>query len=405
MPLANTPARYGPLSRAFHWITVLLIFTLFPLGKVAEGWPYETQSELTTKALLFSTHKTLGILALAVALARILWTLTQSQPHTLHPDRRHERFAAAATHWALYLLLILVPLSGWITHAASTGFAPIWWPLGQGLPLIPNSESLAHNAASLHWALTTLLLLSVLLHIAGALKHALIDHDDTLARMAGTPSITPPPAPHHHALPAMAALAAVTVAAFIALMPGTAPATAPTPEGQSLAPAASAPATQNAWTVTEGTIALTITQMGAEVSGSFPDFTAAITYDPNASGPTKGAATAQIAIPSLQLSSVSAQAQGADFFYSATFPTATYSGPITEAPDGSLTLDGTLTLKGKTAAVPLPFTLTITGDTATATGTTTVDRRNFDIGSSYSDEGTLAFPVTLTISLTATRAD
>ncbi|MGR3839457.1 MAG: cytochrome b, partial [Cognatishimia sp.] len=73
MALTNTAARYGSITKIFHWLTALLIFTAFPLGILAHDAPYDTSNELTRKALLFSLHKTVGILAFVTALLRILW--------------------------------------------------------------------------------------------------------------------------------------------------------------------------------------------------------------------------------------------------------------------------------------------------------------------------------------------
>ena len=59
----------------------------------------------------------------------------------MNADQKLERFAAETVHWVLYGALVIVPLSGWISHAAAAGFAPIWWPFGQGLPLVPKART------------------------------------------------------------------------------------------------------------------------------------------------------------------------------------------------------------------------------------------------------------------------
>ncbi|MBT8474330.1 MAG: cytochrome b/b6 domain-containing protein, partial [Alphaproteobacteria bacterium] len=137
MPLGNTATRYGGVAKTFHWLTALLILTALPLGVIANGAPFETDAEIARKIWLFSLHKTVGVTAFFVALARIAWALTQPKPAALHPDRRFETRLAETVHWLLYASLVLVPLSGWLHHAAATGFAPIWWPFGQTLPFVP----------------------------------------------------------------------------------------------------------------------------------------------------------------------------------------------------------------------------------------------------------------------------
>lgn len=112
----------------FHWLVALMILSNIALGLLADWLPYETQCELQLKARTFSIHKTLGISIFAVALLRIVWALIQPRPRPLHPERTAETFLAETVHWSLYAALIVVPLSGWVQHAASEGFAPIIWP-------------------------------------------------------------------------------------------------------------------------------------------------------------------------------------------------------------------------------------------------------------------------------------
>ena len=58
-----------------------------------------------------------------------------------------------------------------------TGFAPILWPFGQGLPFVPQSETVAQVAGAVHWVFTKVMAAAILLHIAGALKHHFVDRD------------------------------------------------------------------------------------------------------------------------------------------------------------------------------------------------------------------------------------
>ncbi len=208
MSLSNTTSRYGSVTRAFHWLTALLVMTLIPVAMIAYDLPHDTSEQLARKAWLFSLHKTLGITVFFVALLRIGWALLQPKPGPLHPERRAETFVAETAHWLLYGSLVLAPLSGWIHHAATTGFAPIWWPLGQSLPLVPKSESVAALFGGFHWVFGKVMTVTILLHIAGALKHHFIDKDATLRRMTGTKGAIPDlPGAHHSLRPLGAALA------------------------------------------------------------------------------------------------------------------------------------------------------------------------------------------------------
>ena len=396
--MQDTPTRYGTVTKLFHWTTAALILALIPLGLLASYWSSATDSALATKAFLFSLHKTLGVTVFFVALGRILWALGHTKPGPLHPERREETLLAEITHWTLYISLVAVPLSGWIDHAAATGFAPIWWPFGQSLPFVPKDAGVSAAFGGIHVVLTKVLVVAVGLHVAGALKHHFIDEDATLRRMWFGASDAP--AVPRHRTPIAAPLIAV---AFIGIGSGAGAVFLGNEDPQAPA-AASLEAVASDWTVEDGTLAITVIQMGSEVGGQFADWTAAIAFDPQAQG-TAGSVEVKVAIGSLTLGSVTDQAMGPDYFDAERFDTATFTAPIEALPDGTYTADGTLTLKGQEAPVTLPFTLTLDGDTATVHGETTLNRTTWGIGQSMSDESNLGFDVDLTVDLVATRAD
>ncbi len=398
MTLANTTRHYGAVTKTFHWLTALLILTLIPLGIFANDLPYDTSEELARKAWYFSLHKTLGVTVFFVALARIAWALSQPKPGLLHPDRKLESLAAETVHWLLYGSLLLVPLTGWIHHAATEGFAPIWWPLGQNLPMVPESEPLAAVTAGLHIVFERVLAFSVLLHIAGALKHHFIDRDSTLRRMLpGRPAVPDLQSAHHIVLPLIAAV--VIWAGAL----GTGSVLGLYERHGATVQAAALEDVQSEWAVEDGTLSITVTQLGSEVTGSFAGWTAAISFDETVAQGPAGSVDVTISIGSLTLGSVTSQAMGPDFFNAESFPTASFKAAIIAGPEGYLA-DGTLTIRDKTMPVQLPFTLDITDGTAVMQGSTTLDRRDYNIGDSQKDESSLGFSVGVTISLTAREA-
>ena len=395
MPLTNTRETYGSVTKAFHWLTALLILTLIPLGWYADELPYETDAQLALKAWLFSLHKTLGVTAFFVALARILWAVSQKKPGLLNAEKKLESFAAELVHWLLYAALVIVPLSGWISHAAAEGFAPIWWPFGQNLPLVPKSVAVEHFFSAVHGVATKVLIASIALHILGALKHHLIDKDATLLRMlpGRRPRITLPP--QRHSLVPVAAAAAIWLGA-IGVAAGFALSGGETREGVALAEVSSD------WAVEEGSIEITVRQFGNEVTGSFADWTSAITFDETIPTGEVGSVTTTIAIPSLTLGSVTQQAMGADFFDADTHATAVFDAIIRHAADGYEAV-GTLQIKDQVVPLTLPFNLALDGDRAEMRADITLDRRDYNVGSNVSDEKSLAFDVQVAIRLTATR--
>lgn len=400
---ANTSSHYGSVTKTFHWITALLILALIPLGIIANDLPYDTSEALTRKAFLFSLHKTLGVTVFFVALARIAWALSQPKPALLNSEKKAESFLAELVHWLLYGSLVIVPLSGWVHHAATEGFAPIWWPLGQNLPFIPKSEGLADLSAGLHIVFERVLAGSIILHFVGAMKHHFIDKDATLKRMLpGKPDLGALAQAHQStALPIVAALAVWAAALVIGTSLGVfghgdhdhADAVDHSTAIETLA---------SDWVVQEGTLDITVHQLGSDVSGRFADWSASISFDPDIAEGDAGDVEVQIAIGSLTLGSVTADAMTADFFDAANFPTATITGDVM-VQDGAHTLEGDITIKGTTAPLSLPFDLALDGDLATVSGQTTLDRRDFKVGATMTDESTVKFPVIVDLALTAQR--
>ena len=402
MPAQNTATSFGSVTRTLHWLTALLILTAIPLGLIANQLPADAAS-MATKVQLFSIHKTLGLAAFLIGLARILWALSQRHPAPMHPNRRTDLSLAAAIHWLLYISLVAVPLTGWIHHAALAGFAPILWPFGQDLPFVAKSETTATIFGAAHWVFTKLLAASILLHIAGALKHHFIDKDATLRRMLlGTSAPATPKHPARSKAPFAAALLAYLagVGLTYAMLP-PAPEAAPGPV--TAESTAAEPATHGNWSVSEGSLSFSINQMGTAVEGSFASWTADITFDESASGGKHGKVAVSIDMTSLSLGSVTDQAKGPEFFDTATHKTASFTADILPGPSGYIA-QGSLTLHGISHPVALPFTLQIIGDTATMTGNTSLDRRDFGIGAGYADEETVGFTATVNVALTAKRS-
>ncbi len=411
MSLTNSRTAYGSVTKTFHWLIALFIIANLPLGIIASEMAHAIEDPaiqtddayISNTALLFSLHKTMGIAIFFTALFRIVWAISQPKPALLNGDKPLEAYAAETVHWLLYGALVIVPLSGWIHHAAVSGYAPIWWPLGQNLPFVPKDAGIADMFATLHHMSKDVLIVTLLLHIAGALKHHVIDKDATLRRMLpGKISAEPTKTQPRHALPFAAAmliwalvLGGGTVQALSVADPVAE--TAPVQETAAAPEATDAPAAPNSWTVTDGALGITIRQMGSDTAGTFSDWSADIIYDPETG---TGSVDVTVTIASLTLGSVTEQAMGAEYFDRATHPQATFSAEITQAEDGHLAT-GTLTIKGNSTPVDLPFTLSIEGDTARAQGSLSVDRRTFGIGAEGEDN--VGASVDISFDLTATR--
>ena len=119
-PAMTVPA-YTVTARVLHWIIAALVLIMIPLGIViANEWggPWQTP--------LYNLHKSLGALILPLVVVRLIWRLTHP-PAPLPADVPPiQQFAAHATHWTLYALLIAQPLIGWIATSAYPAPLPVF---------------------------------------------------------------------------------------------------------------------------------------------------------------------------------------------------------------------------------------------------------------------------------------
>lgn len=170
-----TTKRYSKIAIGLHWAIALLIFSAFPIGL------YMHDLKLSpTKLHLYSYHKWIGITVLMLALLRVLWRATHKPP-ALHLARWQEA-ASGIVHGLLYLLIIAVPMTGWLMSSAK-GVKTVWLGILPLPDLVAKDKALGHILSNVHTALNYTLLVLVLLHIAAALKHHFVDRDDVLLRM------------------------------------------------------------------------------------------------------------------------------------------------------------------------------------------------------------------------------
>ncbi len=179
MNYRDTTGYYGRVTTFLHnrLIAVWVIFELV-FGAILGFLPHGN-----VKRQLFTLHKSLGIVIILTALFFLFWRLSNPKPQWPPAMPIWERVLARMTHVLLYVLMILMPLSGWVMSTAAGKAPDFFWLFSFPLPLVPASKALARLCSELHyifaWALTAVLLL----HISGALKHHFIDKNNILTRM------------------------------------------------------------------------------------------------------------------------------------------------------------------------------------------------------------------------------
>ena len=215
---------YGRTARALHWLSALAILAAIGLGLTMIRLPATNEAEVARVFRAYSLHKTIGLGVLGLALVRIAWTLRHPGPGPLHPGRRVETYLARLVHLTLLGALLVLPVSGFLHHSAAPGLAPVLWPFGQALPLVPADEGLALIFASVHRIAGWLLFAALALHVLGAAKHQVLDRDATLRRMVTGAGPPVPPAGLAGTTPLLAAaLWAAAIIAGLVLAPAPAP--------------------------------------------------------------------------------------------------------------------------------------------------------------------------------------
>ncbi|MDQ6621252.1 MAG: cytochrome b/b6 domain-containing protein [Pseudomonadota bacterium] len=169
--------RYGGTAITLHWAIVVLL-----VGQYALGWLMPEVHRGTAPVGLIEWHLSIGLCTLALAAARLVWRLTHRPPAAPAAGPALEVLAYRYTHLVLYVLLLLVPLTGWLN---SSGRA--WKPLFFGAFGFPgwvlHDVRTSRSIGELHSSLAILLLAVVGVHVLAALYHQLYLKDRLLSRM------------------------------------------------------------------------------------------------------------------------------------------------------------------------------------------------------------------------------
>ena len=168
---------YHPIAKALHWVMALAIFGLLALGFVMSDMPLSPE-----KLQYFSWHKWAGISIFLLVWVRLAWRLLNPPPAYASSMPRLLQALAHAGHFALYALMIVIPLSGWLMSSAK-GVQTVWFGVLPIPDLLSRDKELGHLLEEVHSLLNWGLMALVVGHIGAALKHHFIDRDDTLTRM------------------------------------------------------------------------------------------------------------------------------------------------------------------------------------------------------------------------------
>ena len=169
--------RYSTPAIVLHWLVALLIFVAFPLGLYMADLPLSPE-----KLKLISYHKWIGVTVFMLAGLRVVWRLTHTPPPLPASVAGWQRRASAVAHGLLYLLILVIPISGWLMSSAK-GIQTVWFGVLPLPDLIGKDKALGHLLEEVHETLNYTLLALVVLHVAGALQHHFIERQPFLQRM------------------------------------------------------------------------------------------------------------------------------------------------------------------------------------------------------------------------------
>lgn len=425
--MSQQRSRYSAVAIVLHWlIAAAIVFQVIIAWRMGGGRTPEGFA-------LVQLHKSIGITVLLLSLARLAWRLTHRPPPLPVGMATWEKALAKVAHVGLYVIMIGLPITGWIMVSASRIQVPtllygaVPWPHLPGLAHLAEPAKSAWHAfgETGHEVLAWGAYLLVALHVAGALKHQLFSKDEpVLAHMAPG---TKPGAWFDPRLIGIVVAALAVIGAGYAVRPAppaskplpppppvveeapveTPPAAAPV--AVETAPAAETPAkaaAPSAWKVSAGsTLGFATAWGGSAIEGRFDRWTADILFSPEALDKSKVSVSIDLASAVSGDSQRDESMQGADWFDVASHAKATFTASRFEKTgENRYVAYGTLTLRGVSKPQRLPFTLKIEGDKARVSGVTTLDRTAFGVGQGeWKSTDQIPAEVKVSVNLTATR--
>lgn len=168
---------YTGTAKTLHWLILVLLVAQFIVA-----WTMPHIGRNTPVTTLISLHFTIGVVILAVAVVRLIWRLTHGEPKQLAGIPSWQTALAHIVHWALYALLLVVPLLGWI-NASWRGMPVVMF--GAELPqLVAKAAPNWGWTGDLHGVLSNYVMLGLVgLHVLAALYHRIVRNDGVLERM------------------------------------------------------------------------------------------------------------------------------------------------------------------------------------------------------------------------------
>lgn len=168
---------YTGLAKGLHWLMAIMIFGMLALGLYMHELPFSPQ-----KLQLYSWHKWAGVTIFMLVWVRLAWRITHPPPPLPAGMSVRMRRAAQFGHAVLYVLMMMIPVSGWLM-SSSLGVPTVWFGILPLPDLLSRDRELADLLGLLHKSLNILLMLTLTGHVAATLWHQFVLKDGILRRM------------------------------------------------------------------------------------------------------------------------------------------------------------------------------------------------------------------------------
>ena len=392
-----TPTSYNRYSRYIHWLMAFLILLMVFLG-----WRFDDKDTfLLNRANL---HKSIGISILLLTFLRVGLRLAFKAPPE-PPMPGWQLWAAKALHIGFYIVMIAMPLSGWLMVSTSVKEIPFFgisWPHFPFVPIETQHHGPVHETfETVHGLIAKILFYGMIpLHVLAAFKHQFVDKDTVVEHMV--PGLKPRPILNYRWLLPIGVVGLAVALGFgiyrgkplptgnpapppAEAVASVAPVEAPASEATSQSASSSSEAAAiTTWIVDKSatTIAFATTFSGEAINGGFNNYTANIAFDPEQLDKSHVMVT-------IDLTSVNSGDGDRDgtlksdaFFNVSAIPKAVYeASSFTKTDATHFVAKGKLTLHGATRPLNLPFTLNIKSGIGIMSGTVDLDRTAFGVGS------------------------
>lgn len=186
MQWRNTTKVYGSVSVTLHWGLAMAVIAMFCLGLWMTSLDYYHPWYKKGPDL----HRSIGVIVVSIFVLRYLWRIANTRPQALHQHKTWEIHLARFTHGLFYLLMPAMAISGYLITTADGRSLEVF-KIFEIPAIIEGVDNLEDDAGLLHLCLAWTTISLAFLHAAGALKHHLIDRDNTLKRMLGIDDSTP----------------------------------------------------------------------------------------------------------------------------------------------------------------------------------------------------------------------